>query len=142
MSFKGYTGRSKWILHRKLKYSICCLKNVILKIERDLSNSISNTSISGVKFSWTTLYVVGEIRIMTCSYSMQVHLPLPRLDVRPGRSAHPRQPPQGHQGLQDQRLRAQAHVRRGVGPARLRQRRSGGRVGLVLYAKMKFYLNN
>ena len=28
----------------------------MLKIERDLSDNIKNTSISGVKFSWTTLY--------------------------------------------------------------------------------------
>ena len=26
-------GMSNWILHRKLKYSICCLRDVILKIE-------------------------------------------------------------------------------------------------------------
>ena len=31
----------------------------ILKIERDLSNSMYNTSISGVKFSWTTLYTAN-----------------------------------------------------------------------------------
>ena len=30
--------------------------DVIVKIEGDFSHSISNTSISGVKFSWTTLY--------------------------------------------------------------------------------------
>ena len=34
-------------------YSVCRLRDVILKIERYLSNS---TSISEVKFSWTTLY--------------------------------------------------------------------------------------
>ena len=34
----------------------CCLRDVILKIERDLRNSTYDTSISGVKFSWTTLY--------------------------------------------------------------------------------------
>ena len=32
-------GRSKWILHRKLKCSICCLRDVILKLERDLSKT-------------------------------------------------------------------------------------------------------
>ena len=32
------------------------MTDVILKIEKNLSNSIQNTSISGVKFSWTTLY--------------------------------------------------------------------------------------
>ena len=31
------TGKSNWILFRKLKYSICCVK-------RDLSNNIYNTS--------------------------------------------------------------------------------------------------
>ena len=44
-------GRSKWILHRKLRYSTCCLMyDVILKLERDLSNSIyiQCTSISGL----------------------------------------------------------------------------------------------
>ena len=44
-----------WILHRKLKYSICCVRDVILKIERNLSNCKYNTLISDVKFSWTTL---------------------------------------------------------------------------------------
>ena len=34
------TGRSNWILHRKLKYHLCCLRDVTLKIEIDLSNSI------------------------------------------------------------------------------------------------------
>ena len=34
------TGRSNWILHRKLKYFICCLRDVLLKIGRYLSNSI------------------------------------------------------------------------------------------------------
>ena len=37
------TGRSNWILPRKWKYSICCLRDVRLKLERDLSNSIYNT---------------------------------------------------------------------------------------------------
>ena len=39
------------ILHQKLKYYKCCLRDVTLKIERDLSNSIRND----VKFSWTAL---------------------------------------------------------------------------------------
>ena len=34
------TGRSNWILHRILKYFICCLRDVLLKIGRYLSNSI------------------------------------------------------------------------------------------------------
>ena len=32
--------RSNWIFHWKLKYSDCCLRDVKLKIERDLSTSI------------------------------------------------------------------------------------------------------
>ena len=40
----------------EIKYSIWCLRDVTLKIEWDRSNSIYNTSISGGKFSWTTLY--------------------------------------------------------------------------------------
>ena len=39
-----------------MKYLMCSLREVILKIERDLSNRIQNTSISGVKFSFTTPY--------------------------------------------------------------------------------------
>ena len=50
------TGRSNWILHRELKYFIRCLRDVIQNRERDLSNTILNTSISGVKSCWTTLY--------------------------------------------------------------------------------------
>ena len=36
------TGRSNWILHRKLNYSIFCLRDVIVRVEikRDLSNGI------------------------------------------------------------------------------------------------------
>ena len=51
-------GWSNWIKHRKYKYYICWLTGVILKIERDLSNNIWNTLISGVKFSGTTLFSV------------------------------------------------------------------------------------
>ena len=42
------TGSPYWILHRKLKYFISCLK----RRERNLLNSI----FSGVKFSSATLY--------------------------------------------------------------------------------------
>ena len=38
----GGTGRTNWIWHRKLKYSICCLRDVIQKIGRNLSSSIYN----------------------------------------------------------------------------------------------------
>ena len=34
------TGMSNWIQHRKLKYFLCYLRDVILKIEWDLSKSI------------------------------------------------------------------------------------------------------
>ena len=32
--------RSNWILHRKCKYLICCLREVILKIERSIKQQI------------------------------------------------------------------------------------------------------
>ena len=68
------TGRSNWIKHRKLKYSICCLLDIILKIERDLSISIKNTSISGGKFRWTTLYTSAQfIRWKEQRLSLSVH---------------------------------------------------------------------
>ena len=35
-----FTWRSKWILHRIWKYYMCCLRNVLLRIERYLSNNI------------------------------------------------------------------------------------------------------
>ena len=34
------TGRSNWILNRKWKYSMYCLRDVILKIVSEISNSI------------------------------------------------------------------------------------------------------
>ena len=40
------TGRPNWIIHRELKYFMLS----------DLPNNVKNTSISGVKSSWTTLY--------------------------------------------------------------------------------------
>ena len=45
----------------EVQYSICCLRDVMLKIERDPTNSIQNISISGVKFSWTTLFCVVAV---------------------------------------------------------------------------------
>ena len=40
----GYTtGWSNWILYRIWNYCIYCLRDVILKIERDLSNIVYNT---------------------------------------------------------------------------------------------------
>ena len=50
------TGWSNWVLLRKLKYFTCCSKDLYLFIVWHLSNSIWNTSISGVKSSWTTMY--------------------------------------------------------------------------------------
>ena len=52
------TGGSNLILHRKLKYSMCFLTDVIVKIEKTRSNRIQKTSISGVKFSWTSLSLI------------------------------------------------------------------------------------
>ena len=42
------TEWSNWILHRILKYYICCFRDAIIEVERDLSNTIQNTSIYGV----------------------------------------------------------------------------------------------
>ena len=39
---------------------ICCLRGVIVKIGKDLLNFTHNTSISGVKHRWTTLYCNNE----------------------------------------------------------------------------------
>ena len=50
------TGWSNWIKHRKLKYCICCLRDLFLFLVCRLSNSLYNTSISGVNPSWTSLY--------------------------------------------------------------------------------------
>ena len=49
-----YTWWTKRILHRKLMYYICWLIDEIVRIGKDLSISIQNTSISGVTFSRTT----------------------------------------------------------------------------------------
>ena len=50
------TGWYNWILLRKLKYFICCLRDVFLFLVWHLSNSIWPISIYGVKSSWTSLY--------------------------------------------------------------------------------------
>ena len=68
------TGRSTWILHWKLLYYICCLTDVVLRIERDLSNNIKNTSISGVKFGWTTLYIITIIRYAKSTEDWNGHI--------------------------------------------------------------------
>ena len=60
------TGRSNWILHRIWKYSMRSFRDVVLKIERDLSNSIYNSSISRVKCSWTTLYHFDTMNMNYC----------------------------------------------------------------------------
>ena len=51
------TGWSNWVILRKLKYFTCCLRSLFLFLVCHLSNSIYNTSISGVKSSCTSLYV-------------------------------------------------------------------------------------
>ena len=53
-----FTEWFNWILLRKLKYFICCRRDLFLFLVRHLSNSIWNTSISGVKSSRTTLYAL------------------------------------------------------------------------------------
>ena len=50
-NFIQHTGYSNWILLRKLKYFICCLKDLFLTLVWHLSNGIS-----GAKLSWSTLY--------------------------------------------------------------------------------------
>ena len=44
------TLRSNWILHRKCKYFICCLRDVIVKVESNLLYSIQ---------SWPKKLVLG-----------------------------------------------------------------------------------
>ena len=62
------TGRSNWILHRNLTYLICCLRDGIIKIARDLFiKHTHNTSVSGVKSSWTTLS--ADFPCVTCGVS-------------------------------------------------------------------------
>ena len=51
-----HTGWANWTLLRKWKYFICCLKHLFLFLVGHHSNSIWNTSISGVKSSCTSLY--------------------------------------------------------------------------------------
>ena len=51
------TGWSNWVLHWKLKYYVCCLIELFLFQLWHLWKSIFNTSISGVKSNWTTLYL-------------------------------------------------------------------------------------
>ena len=46
-----HTGWSNWILLRRLKYFICCLRDPFLFLGCPLSNITYNTSISGVKSS-------------------------------------------------------------------------------------------
>ena len=50
-------GRCKWILHWKLNYYVCCLRDVSLKIERDHSNSICKNLISGLESRWTSQHL-------------------------------------------------------------------------------------
>ena len=46
-----------------LKYFICCLRVLIVKIRRDLLNYTQNTSISVVKPSWTPPPVLAILRL-------------------------------------------------------------------------------
>ena len=65
-----HTGWSNWILHRKLKYYICWLRDVILKCRKRSLKQHNNTSISGVKSSWTSLYISKSLQ--TTSF-VEVH---------------------------------------------------------------------
>ena len=44
---RQWTGWSNWIIQRKWKYCVCCLRYVILKIQSDLSSSRWNTQFQG-----------------------------------------------------------------------------------------------
>ena len=57
------TGWSNWILLRKLNYSICFFIDVIVKLERALSNSLQSTSVSCLTLFWTTLYSRGSFLV-------------------------------------------------------------------------------
>ena len=59
------TGWSNWILHSKFKYYICCFRGYITKIERDLSTTIQNTSISGV-----TIQLDHPVSVCSTFYAM------------------------------------------------------------------------
>ena len=74
------TGWSNWILLRKLKHFICCLiVDIFLFLVWHPSNSIYNTSIAGVKSSWTSLSMrLGQERcfcaLPPCVVFSQFHL--------------------------------------------------------------------
>ena len=51
-------------LIRKLKYFTCCLIDLFLFLAWHLSNSIWNTSISGVNSSWTSLYFLPRSHLL------------------------------------------------------------------------------
>ena len=57
------TGWSNWILLRKLNYSICFFIDVIVKLERALSNSLQSTSVLCITLFWTTLYSRGSFLV-------------------------------------------------------------------------------
>ena len=63
-------GDPTGFLHPKWNYSICCLRDVVLKIERDLSNYIYSNSISLLEFSWTTLECVPCLDGLLLAFSM------------------------------------------------------------------------
>ena len=51
------TGWSSWIILRNLKYFILSISSLTSKSYKQPWNSILNTSISGVKSSWTFVYI-------------------------------------------------------------------------------------
>ena len=77
------TVQFAWWPNWKWRYYICCLIDVELKTESYLSNSTWNTSISGVKSSWTSLYCRkrrGEGRRVMFGNSAAVAVSLPSSD--------------------------------------------------------------
>ena len=68
-----HTEWFKWFLLRKLKYSICFMINVIVKVERARLNSIQSTSFSCATFSWTTMNIFTQEKVKLHSFThMQV----------------------------------------------------------------------
>ena len=80
------TGWSNWILLRKLKCFICSLKVPFPFLVLHLSNNIWNSSISGVKCSWPSLYsssqVLRSFESADSSSSSQESFPSWRMKVR------------------------------------------------------------
>ena len=77
--FSG-TGRSNSIKQRKLKYSICCLRDVTLKKERDLSNRIKNSKIQLGSPCMFSACRIGRQPIATLTVTFQGQKRPPKLE--------------------------------------------------------------